>query len=82
MGKEEPVTSSLRTDRRVGSTLRPWRIWALVCSRSLRAVATTGRSVLLRRRRASWRPMPRDAGVARSHGFRVIYSLGIAFMMW
>ncbi len=38
-------------------------------SRSVLAVAMTGRSVVLSRRLTSWRPMPREAGETRSHGF-------------
>lgn len=72
-GRCLPVTSSSRTWRRSWSTSRPSRIRALVSSRSFRAVATTGRSVVRSRRLASWRPMPREAGVVRIHGFGAIF---------
>lgn len=68
LDEDEPVTSSLRTDNRVGSTSRPSSILSLVSSMSFLAVATMGRSVVLRRRRASCRPMPREAGAVRIHG--------------
>ena len=47
-------------------------MWDLVVSSSFLAVATTGTSVFLRRWRASWRPIPRDAGVTRAHGFDIV----------
>ena len=47
-------------------------MWDFVVSSPFLAVATTGTSVFLRRWRASWRPMPRDAGVTRAHGFDIV----------
>ena len=69
-GKEGsvPVTSSCRTSRRSGSTSRPSRMRARVPSRSVRAVATTGRGVLRRRWRVRCSPIPREAGVVRIQG--------------
>ena len=68
-GETVPVTSSFSTSSLCLSTSRPSKICSLVLARSLRAVAMTGRSVVLSRRLASWRPMPRDAGDTRSQGF-------------
>ena len=47
-------------------------MWDLVVSSFFLAVATTGTSVFLRRWRAKWRPIPRDAGVTRAHGFDIV----------
>ena len=47
-------------------------MWNLVVSSAFLAVATTGTSVFSRRWRASWRPIPRDAGVTRAHGFDIL----------
>ena len=47
-------------------------MWDLVVSSSFLAVATTGTSVFLRRWRARWRPIPREAGVTRAHGFDIV----------
>ena len=68
-GGTVPVTSSFSTSSLCLSTSRPSKMCSLVLARSLRAVAMTGRSVVLSRRLASWRPMPRDAGDTRSQGF-------------
>lgn len=63
------VTSSFSTSSLCLSTSSPSRICSLVAFTSFRAVAMTGRSVVLSRRLASWRPMPREAGDTRSQGF-------------
>ena len=47
-------------------------MWDLVVSSAFLAVATTGTSVFFRRWRASWKPIPRDAGVTRAHGFDIL----------
>lgn len=67
-----PVTSSFNTSSRFLSTLRPSRISSFVLLRSFLAVAMTGKSVVLSNRLASWRPMPRDAGDTKSHGFDIM----------
>ena len=64
-----PRTSTCRTCNRPSLTsFRPFKMFSLVWSRSFRAVATTGTLVVWRSRRASSRPMPREAGVTRAHG--------------
>lgn len=77
-----PITSSSRTERRAESTSRSLRIRAFAVSMSRRAVATTGRSVVLRSRRASWSPIPRDAGVVRSHGLGGMAIADSTFGTW
>lgn len=75
------MTSSLRTSSLCLSTTRPSRICSFKASRSLLAVAMTGRSVVLSRRLASWKPMPRDAGETKSHGFDMAVG-GAISRMW
>lgn len=67
-----PVTSSCRTSRRSGSTSRPSNILVVVPSRSVRAVATTGRFVVWSRRRVNWKPMPREAGEVKIQGCTIV----------
>ncbi len=62
-----PVTSSSRTSSLSLSTSRPSRRRSFVPEISLRAVAMTGRLVVLRRRRVSPKPMPREEGVVKIH---------------
>ena len=67
-----PVTSSFRTSRRWGSRSSPSSIRFFVPSRSVRAVATTGRFVVWSRRRVSCRPMPREAGEVKIQGCTIV----------
>lgn len=76
-GEMIPVTSSFRTSSLSLSTSRPCSIRSLVCSRSLREVAMMGKSVVFSRRLASCRPMPRDAGDTKTHGFAILECRGI-----
>lgn len=69
-----PVTSNFRTSRRSGSTSRPSSILLFVPSRSVRAVATTGRFVVWSRRRVNCRPMPREAGEVKIQGCTIVSS--------
>ena len=62
------MTSSSNTWSLDSSTSSPVRRRSLVPTRSVRAVATTGRLVVFRRRRVSSKPMPREAGVVRIQG--------------
>ena len=75
-----PVTSNRRTSRRSFSTSRPSSVFSFVLSRSLLAVVTTGKSVVLSKCLAKWKPMPREAGDTRVHGFDIFGSkMGTCF---
>lgn len=64
-----PVTSSSKTVSLSGSTsFKSLSNSFLVSWMFLRAVATTGRGVVLRRCRVRWKPIPRLAGVTRENG--------------
>ncbi len=71
-----PVTSRCRTSSLCLSTARPSRIWSLTFERSLRAVAMTGQSVVLSRRLAKCRPIPREAGEINAHGLDIVLVMG------
>lgn len=62
------VTSSSKTSSLPSSTSKPSKIRPFVPCVSVRAVAMTGRLVVLRRRRVNSNPMPREAGVVRIQG--------------
>lgn len=79
MGSKENavlVTSSSNTSSLSSFTSKPSKMRPFVPLRSVRAVATTGRFVVLRRRRVSSNPMPREAGVVRIHGRDITVSVG------
>lgn len=68
-----PVTSNSSTSSRWASTSRPSRMRAFVPFGSVRAVAMIGKVVVRRSWRVKERPMPREAGEARIHGWTMVY---------
>ena len=74
-GNDVLVTSSSNTSSLSSFTSNPSKMRPFVPCISVRAVATTGRFVVLRRRRVSSNPMPREAGVVRIHGRDMMISV-------
>ena len=66
------VTSNSSTSSRFLSTSKPSKMRSFVPCRSLRAVATIGRSLVLSKCRVSSKPIPREAGVVRIHGKAIV----------
>lgn len=74
-GYDVLVTSSSKTSSLSSSTSKPSKMRPFVPCISVRAVATTGRFVVLRRRRVNSNPMPREAGVVRIQGRDMVHSV-------